>query len=116
MTIKEGFLTDFDKSRNEFYFIFGSLTEASGYPYQPKKINFLYDREKYKSLCDSIWLSKESISIKNVPIIINALELLYYENGDFYALYDNVTLDDVKKVLDDLKQLYEEYLKSETLD
>ena len=101
--------------KHEGYLIYGSLVEAKGYPYRTTwtgrtpKVNFLFTKEEYdrvyKELDKFKTYEELIVKISDLPVIINSLELLYYENGDFYALYDGVELEDVKVLIDKLKSV-----------
>ncbi len=101
--LKNNFISGF--SHDEIYIIGKSLTDAWGYPYRPKTIKFLTDREEYKKVDDKFnGQNGYQIDQNDIAIVLNALELLYYENGDFLALYDGVTMEDVKTLYERLKQ------------
>ncbi|OGE74345.1 MAG: hypothetical protein A3I07_02745 [Candidatus Doudnabacteria bacterium RIFCSPLOWO2_02_FULL_42_9] len=93
-------------AKDESYIIAKSLIDARGYPYKPNKIKFVATEKEFGSALNDFEKNNSSIPIKKLEVVINALELLYYENGDFEALYDGVSKEDVKKLLDELRNLF----------
>jgi hypothetical protein len=91
--LQNNFIVGF--SRDEVYIIGKSLIDAWGYPYRPVNIKFLVDREEYKKIDERFSSADNKLQTSDLSPVINALELLYHENGDFEALYDNVTKEDV---------------------
>ena len=94
-------------SKNEEYIIGKSLIDAWGYPYRITTIKMLGNRDEYKIVDDRFTQSNYILELVDIEIVINALELLYFDNGDFDALYDGVTKDDVKTLYKKLKQITE---------
>jgi len=108
-------------SRNDACLVQGSLNDASGYPYEdgwnkstPPKVNFLFDKKRYLYTLrklDKFKFIDFQLERADLAVVINALELLYYENGDFEAIYSsikkeyNVTKEDLKILIDKLKKL-----------
>jgi|GEM_PF-5065824 len=80
----------------EKYIISKSLNDSWGYPYKPKSIEFKFDRDKYHKVSLKLDNSGFAIEYDDIRVILNSLDMLYYENGDFESLYDGVTKDDVK--------------------
>ena len=103
MIFEQGCIKGF--SKDETYIIGKSLIDAWGYPYKPKKIRLLQDTDEYKNVDELLTKNGYEIELKNLPIVLNALELLYFEHGDFEALYDDVTREDVKLLFEKLKKL-----------
>jgi hypothetical protein len=93
-------------TNDEVYIIGKSLIDAWGYPYNPKNIKYLAAREVYQKIEERF--NKESdykLLFNDIPLVLNALDLLYYENRDFEALYDGITKEDVKALHNKLKSL-----------
>jgi len=107
MTEQETQLINLNKQ--EKYIIGKSLNDSWGYPYKPEKIKFLFDREKYKEVGDKLDKAGYAVDLDDLPLILNSLEMLYYENGDFVALYDDVTKDDVKVLFDKLEKFHKDH-------
>lgn len=96
-------------NKQQKYILGKSLNDSWGYPYKQEKVKFLSDREKYKEIGDKLDNNDYTLDIFDLPLVLNSLEMLYYENGDFEALYDNVTRDDVKSLLNKLTKAYKDY-------
>lgn len=101
--LQNNFIVGF--SEDEVYIIGKSLIDAWGYPYRTVNINFLVDRGEYKKIDERFGRADNKLQAGDLLPVINALELLYYENGDFEALYDNVTKKDVKTLYEKLKTI-----------
>jgi hypothetical protein len=93
-------------SKDESYIIRRSLIDAWGYPYRPDKIKILYSSLEYKNVDDKLEKNNREIDLNDLGIIINALELLYFENIDLEALYDNIDREDVKLLIDRLEKFH----------
>ncbi|PWB39086.1 MAG: hypothetical protein C3F02_00495 [Parcubacteria group bacterium] len=91
-------------SKQEKYIIGKSLIDSWGYPYILKKVKFLFDREVYKRVNERLQKMDYVLKFEDLSIIINSLDMLYYDNGDFVALYDDITKDDVNALRDKLKK------------
>ncbi|PIT90564.1 MAG: hypothetical protein COU22_01440 [Candidatus Komeilibacteria bacterium CG10_big_fil_rev_8_21_14_0_10_41_13] len=100
-------------NKQERYIIGKSLIDSWGYPYKPKKIKFEFDFEEYKRIDEKLDQNNHELEINDLPVILNSLEMLYYENGDLEALYNNVTKNDVKILHDKLEKIYKENSKPE---
>lgn len=91
-------------SDDQVYIIKRSLVDAWGYPYRPEKIELLKDRSIYKSVNEKFRKSEYTLQIEDLSVVINALELLLFENIDFEALY-RIAGDDIRLLLDELKEI-----------
>lgn len=98
--LQDNFIVGF--SIDEIYIIGKSLIDAWGYPYR-SSVKFLVDREKYKKIEEGFGHAGNKLQIQDLVLVINALELVYYENGDFEALYDNISKEDVRVLYEKLK-------------
>ncbi|MDO8669008.1 MAG: hypothetical protein Q7K65_01805 [Candidatus Buchananbacteria bacterium] len=92
-------------SKNEAYIIGKSLIDAWGYPYRPEKIKILKERDEYKNVDERFEKENYRIKLKDLATVINALELLYYENIDLESLYDDVSRKEVKILLNNLQKV-----------
>jgi len=101
--IESGFIKGF--SKDEKWIIGRSLVDAWGYPYKPEKIEFILERDEYKRIDDRFKRNHFTLTLGDLKGVINSLELLYYENFDLEALYNDVTREDVKKILNKLRSI-----------
>lgn len=90
--------------------VFGSVIELGGLYRSRFSDHLLIEHEhEYEVIKNRLERSGELL-ITDIPLVLETLYLLINEmsDGDFIALYDNVTKDDVKVLYDKLEGIYKE--------
>lgn len=99
-------------NKQENYLAFGSIVELGGLYRSRFSDHLLNEHEKEYKVIEEELEKNNKLLIKNIPLVLDTLYLLINEmsDGDFIALYDDVTKDDVRVLCNKLEKIYSENL------
>jgi hypothetical protein len=94
-----------DLTNREIVVLLGLLNDASGYPYDNYEPGVKENKEKFTELFDKVY-KNNLLEYDGLPLAVLALTQAarhHIDGGDLVAIHDNVTLEEINKLLKKLE-------------